>query len=140
MYASQVVVVPRDYVAQLERVARAAERAAEKLKVEYDRLASDDPPKDENWREGESVWDELYELEVVRQASEMHIRSLGNPLISDEVMDEITRRVLDQLGPLNISGLSAVQAGLVETAVLIYGMTPTEWLEPWLAKYKSEGR
>jgi hypothetical protein len=53
----------------LERLVRAARRAARKLKVEYDRVADaldrNVPNADESWAEGEALWDALRPFEKV---------------------------------------------------------------------------
>jgi hypothetical protein len=130
-----VVVMPRAYIEQLERVVDVATVAAAKLKTEYDLQASDAPPPEECWAEAEALVDEIAEAEQLRE-----LLASNNNLPSAEVVEELTRRIFPQVGTLNRQALSCLMAAIIETVEVRYGHKPSEWLSVYIETYRERGR
>jgi ribonuclease D len=130
-----VVVMPRAYIEQLERVVDAATVAAAKLKAEYDLQASDTPPPEECWAEAEALVDEIAEF---RQLKELLASNSNLP--SAEVVQELTNRIFPQVGTLNRQALSCLVAAVIETVEVRYGLRPTEYLSAYIEIYRERGR
>jgi ribonuclease D len=130
-----VVVMPRAYIEQLERVVDVATVAAAKLKAEYDLQASDTPPPEECWAEAEALVDEIAEF---RQLKELLASNSNLP--SAEVVQELTNRIFPQVGTLNRQALSCLVAAVIETVEVRYGLRPTEYLSAYIEIYRERGR
>jgi hypothetical protein len=131
------VVIPKTHYTQLLRVVDAATPAAAKLKTEYDRVASDDPPPIESWAEGEHLTEEIEEFARLQEhvATE---RSRPGAQPSREVYREINRRVFARMGLLNYAALITLQASLVETVAMLYKRDPLDWFQGWVRQYEDK--